>query len=190
VLGTPKGIFYRATVIGFLRFLGLLNVAVWLGATVFAAFVVGPAGTSEEMREVLGPRNFPYFSFTIGHLFVTHGYGLQFGCGLVAILHLLASWLYLGKSPRRLWLGLLIALITLNFLGAGLVEPRLRALHLLQFTRSEPRTVAVIRKQFNTWHAVSKVVNVLMVGGLGVYLWRVANPPDSTRFVSATKFRS
>jgi len=28
----------------------------------------------------------------------------------------------------------------------------------------------------------------LVVGGLALYLWRAANPPDPTRFVSASKF--
>jgi hypothetical protein len=36
---------------------------------------------------------------------------------------------------------------------------------------------------------VSTTLEVVLVGGLLVYLWRVANPPDPTRFVSASKFR-
>jgi hypothetical protein len=35
---------------------------------------------------------------------------------------------------------------------------------------------------------VSLVVNFFIVGGLAVYLWRAANPSDTTRFVSAVKF--
>jgi hypothetical protein len=45
-------------------------------------------------------------------------------------------------------------------------------------------------RKFRTWQNASKMVNLCMVGGVAVYLLRVANPADPTRFVSTTKFRS
>jgi hypothetical protein len=47
---------------------------------------------------------------------------------------------------------------------------------------------------FRVGRVFSTGLNLLLLGGLGVYLWRVANPPDEMRFVGATnlpgKFRS
>ena len=36
----------------------------------------------------------------------------------------------------------------------------------------------------------SKALNLLVLAGLAVYVWRVGSPSDPTRFVSAAKFRS
>jgi hypothetical protein len=169
---------------------GLLNTAVWFGAAVFFALGVGPGTSSQEMENLLGPKNYPYYSGAIGQIMADRYYHLQFVCGILALLHLLAGWLYLGKSPRKLWLGLLVGLISLSLVGGGWVEPRLKELHSLQYTRADKHQAAAAGRSFRTWQVVSKMLNLLLVGGLGVYLWRVANPPDPTRFVSAAKFRS
>ncbi len=190
MLGTNDRISYRPPVIGFLRFLGILNAAVWFGAAVFFTFGVDPAASSQDMKDLLGAKNYPYYSGAIAQVFVSRYYYLQFACGMVALLHLLAGWLYLGKSPRRLWLGLLLGLVLLGLAGGGWLQPRLKELHSHQFTRADKREAAAASRSFSTWHTVSNVLNLLMVGGLGIYLWRVANPPDPTRFVSAAKFRS
>jgi hypothetical protein len=75
------------------------------------------------------------------------------------------------------------------------LQPRLKALLLSQHgpnTRPEQRELAL--RSFRTWRTFSTGLNVLLLGGLGIYLWRVANPPDEMRFVGATnlpgKFRS
>ncbi len=55
-LGIGAGNFYHAgPVIGFLRFIGLTNAAVWFGAAVFFTFVGGPAFFSPEMKHLLPP---------------------------------------------------------------------------------------------------------------------------------------
>ena len=64
-------------------------------------------------------------------------------------------------------------------------------LHTIKYAsniRPEERRAA--GETFRTWHGMAQVLNFLMTGSVAVYLWRVANPPDPTRFLSATKFRS
>jgi hypothetical protein len=173
-------------VTGLLRFIGLLNAAVWFGAAVFFTVGAEPAVFSAEMNELLG-RNYPYYSAAVARIVAGHYYYLQFACGLVALLHLMAEWLYFGQSPRRFRLGLLIGLIGLSIFGGAWLQPKLRQV-TLQYTQPQARTLA--DHAFRTWHDVSLVVNWLAVAGLAAYLWRVANPREPTRFVSATKFRS
>jgi hypothetical protein len=43
---------------------------------------------------------------------------------------------------------------------------------------------------FSRWHGVAMAINVVVLGCLVFYFWRVAHPPDNLRFVGATKFRS
>jgi hypothetical protein len=176
-------------VIGFLRFVGVLNAAVWFGAAIFFTFGTGLAPFSSEMRSLLGPNNFPYFSGAIAQILIARYFYFQVGCALVAVVHLLAEWLYLGKYPKKLQVALWIGLASTALIGGYWLQPKLKALHATKYglnTRPEMRAAA--DRSFKVWHGVSQVANLLMVGGLAVYLWHAANPSDSTRFVSATKF--
>jgi hypothetical protein len=189
-LGTGGGFPYGAEVIviGLLRFVGLLNAAVWFGTAFFFIFVVEPsAGSSEAMKELLGPKSFPYFSGAISQVIAGHFFGLFLICAILAMLHTGAEWLYFGKYPRRLWLVLIFGLFLGGLAQVYGIQPRLRGLLLVQYSpnsRQELREPAA--RSFRAWHAVSTGVNLLLLGGLGMYLWRVANPPDEMRFVRAS----
>ena len=175
--------------IGLLRFVGVLNAAVWLGTAIFFTFGAGPALFSPEMKQLLGPSNFPYFSGAVAEVLIRRYFYFQVVCGVVAVVHLLAERLYLGKHPHKLQVGLLIGLCSAVLIGTCWLQPKLRDLHTVKYgvnTRPEAREAAA--RSFKTWHGMSQVINLLLVGGLTVYLWRTANPSDSTRFVSAVKF--
>jgi len=176
-------------VIGFLRFVGVLNAAVWFGAAVFFTFGTGLAPFSPEMRNLLGPNNFPYFSGAIAQILIARYFYFQVGCAIVAVLHLFAEWLYLGKYPQKLQVALWIALASAALVGGYWLQPRLKALHATKYgVNTRPQIREAADRSFRAWHGVSQVVNLLMVGGLAVYLWRAANPSDPTRFVRAVKF--
>ena len=177
-------------VIGLLRFLGLLNAAVWFGTAFFFIFVADPAATtSAAMKELLGPKSFPYFSVAVGQIIAARFFTTFLVCSILAMVHTGAEWLYFGKYPRRFWLVLIFTL----FLG-GLVQmyglqPRLKARLAAQHsTNSGPEQREAALHSFRTWRAVSTGLNLLMFGGLGLYLWRVANAPDEMRFVGGTSF--
>ena len=92
-------------------------------------------------------------------------------------------------SKRIATLTLAIGLASAALIGGYWLQPRMKALHTTKYglnTRPEIREAA--DRSFRAWHGVAQVVNMLMVGGLTVYLWRVTNPSDPTRFVSAMKF--
>ena len=175
--------------IGFLRFVGILNAAVWFGTAIFFTFGAGSVPFSQEMRDLLGPNKFPLLSGAIAQILIARYFHFQVGCAIVAALHLFAEWLYLGKYPQKLQTGLLIGLASAVLIGGYWLQPRLKALHATKYsvnTRPEIREAAA--RSFRAWHGVSQMVNLFMVGGLAVYLWRAANSSDQTRFVSAVKF--
>jgi hypothetical protein len=168
---------------------GILNGAVWFGAAIFFTFGAGLAPFSPEMKTLLGPNNAPYFSGAIAQIFIARYFHFHLACAAVAMAHLLAEWLYLGRSLRRFRTALLAALCAAVLFGGYWLQPKLKGLHAVKYgvnNRLEIREAAA--RSFRTWHGVSQVINLLAVGGLAVYLWRVANPSDPTRFVSAVKF--
>ena len=155
----------------------------------FFTFGAGLVPFSQEMKRLLGPNNYPYFSGAIAELLIARYFRFQLICGVVAVLHLLAEWLYLGRFPRKLQAGLLIGLCAAALAGAYWLQPKLTALHATKHgVNTPPEIRAAADHSFRAWHGMSEVINLLLVGGLAAYLWRAANPSDSTRFVSATKF--
>ncbi len=177
--------------IGFLRFVALVNAAIWFGGAIFFTFGIGQASFSPEMKALLGPNNYPYFSGAIAQIFVSRYFALQAICSVVACAHLLAEWLYLGKQPERFRLFLLVGMCSAALLGGFWLQPKMKALHTIKYsTTSKPGEREVAARYFGRWHGVSMSVNLLLVIGVGVYLWRLANAPDPTRFVSSIKFHS
>lgn len=168
-----------------------MNAAVWFGAAVFFTLSASPAMFSPEMRGLLGTRNFPYFSGAINQVLMAGYFKLNLVCGLIALAHLGMEWLYLSKLPGRLraWLVMLLLLAALAqgyWLGGKLERLNTQA-HAVNLTAAQRQQAT---SSLGTWRAVHRGFNFLVVIGLGFNLWRVGNPPDPTRFVSTTKFRS
>jgi uncharacterized protein DUF4149 len=170
---------------------GILNAAVWLGGGIFFTVALAPAIFSRDMEGVLGREYYPYFSGAIAQVLIARYFHLQLICALVALIHFMAEWLYLGKSAQKLWLGLVIGLFCLGLVGGFWLQPRLKELHTTRYAVNTPREIREAANQsFRTLHGASQVINLLMLCGLGVYFWHLANPPDPTRFLSAATFRS
>ena len=165
-----------------------MNAAVWFGATVFFVAGAGPAAASPDMATLLGSKNYPYFSVAIAQAMAARFFQLYMACSVVAVLHMLAEWLYFGKYPQRLWLGLVLGLCLGGLVQVYGIQPRLKAWHQLQFSQSAQSEAAA--HAYRAWTLSSTGLNILVLAGLGVYLWRVANPTDPMRYLSATKFRS
>ena len=173
--------------IGLLRFVGLINAAVWFGAALFAALAAGSA-VSPEMRELLGFRNFPYFSIAIGQMLLARYFHVYLICSFVALLHVAAEWLYLGKYPHRLWLTFILILVLIGIVQTYWLQPRLRTWHRLRY--SEQTQSQAADRAFRFGQSLSEMLHIVVIAGLAIYVWRIAYPQNSTRFVSATKFRS
>ena len=185
-----------------LRFIGVINAAVWLGASVFFTFGVLPVFFTGEIEHML---NGPFWPGIIAQMALERFFFLQYLCASISIAHLLAEWVYLGRALHRLTLGLLIGLLSVAFLGGFWLTPKLKKFYLTKsgsmavqvgkfeeysparFSREE---IARAQRSFSIWHGVSSSVNLLVLGGLVFYFWRTTATPDNTRFIGSTKFRS
>jgi hypothetical protein len=165
-----------------------MNAAVWFGAAIFFTLGGADPANAPELGTLLGAKNAPFFTVAIGQLVATRHFHLYLACSAVALLHMMAEWLYFGRYPTRLWLGLVFSLCFAGLVQSYWLQPRLKEWHRVRYSTSPQREPAA--RAFDAWHAVSSGLDLVLVGGLAVYLWRVANPPDPARFVSANKFRS
>jgi hypothetical protein len=177
-------------VISFLRFIGLMNASVWLGAAVFFSACAVPATLSPEMEQLLGAKNFPFFSGAAAQIITSRYFVFLSVTAVVALLHLLAEWLYMGRPARRLSMFLLGGLLAVVLICGLWIEPHLETLHNRRYApgiQTVERAAAARSLRF--WQAGFVVLNSLMMAGLVVYVWRVANPSDAPRFISSIKFR-
>jgi len=173
-------------VIGFLRFLGAANAAVWFGSAIFFTFAVGPAFFSERMLSLLGGSNLELGRAYAGaavQVVLERYFALHLVCGLIALVHLFAEFLYMGKPLQRLTLYLLLGVFSLGILGGYWLQPKLQQLHRERYAKtSTPERVQQAAKSFRTWHATSQILNLVMIAGVLTYLWRVTTPPSVYRY--------
>ena len=165
-----------------------MNAAVWLGAGVFFTFGVGPAFFTPEMKQLLGPA----YPGLIAQMVMERYFALQYWCGSIAIVHLLAEWVYLGKALHRITLGAILTAFCLGLIGGVWFQPKIKRLHQVKYGRVElytPAQKTQAAKSLGVWHGTSMIGNYLALAALAVSFWRLANPANGPRFVPANKFR-
>ena len=167
-----------------LRIIGVFNAAIWFGSAIFFTFGIAPGVFSAEMKRVFGD----FYVGVIGQNLIARYFAVNLICGIIALLHFFAEMIYAGKPFRRFTFGLLVTVLALGLVGGYVFTPKIKALHQLRYRgTAEERPLA--EQQFKRLHAVSAIGNLVSLIALIIYTWRVTNPPDPTRFVSAQKFR-
>jgi len=173
-------------VIGFLRFVGVANAAVWFGASIFFTFFVGPAFFSKELLDLLGGANAQVgraYAGAAAQIVIERYFLLHQTCGIVALAHLVAEWLYMGKPLQRLTLWLLLGIVALGLAGGYGLQPKLRRLHRTTYgPGSTPQQIEQAKQSFRLWHAMSQALNLVMITGVVVYLWRATTPGSGYRY--------
>ena len=155
-----------------LRFVGLVNAAVWLGSAVFLTFAAGPAVFSPQMAEVL-PR---YHAGRVAQILLSRYFILQYVCSGIAVLHLLAEWLYAGRKPGRFDVTLVSVLLGCALLGGIWLQPKMKQLHVVKYaTNTSLVQKEAATRSFGLWHGVSQSFNLVLLGGILAYFWRKTN---------------
>lgn len=171
--------------VGFLRIIGILNAAVWFGTVVFFTFAAGPAFFTDEMTRLLGRPH----AGAAAQLLVHRYFVVQQWCAGVAIAHLIGEWLYTGRPFHRLNLLILMTLFVIGILGGYVIQPRLKELHLRKYS---PQTSAEVKqsasRNFSILHGASMALNLLVMGGVLVYLIQVTKQVSTARFTSVNRF--
>lgn len=165
--------------IGFLRFVGVANAAVWFGASIFFTFGIAPAFFSERMISLLTR---PYAG-AAAQIIIERYFILHLVCGVIALTHLVAEWLYMGKPLQRLTLWLLLGICALGLAGGVIIQPKLQGFHRTMYSAgTTPPQREQAHHSFSRWHGVSQVLNLFLMMGVAVYLWRVSTPGSGYRY--------
>lgn len=179
----------------FLKWVGLLNAAIWLGATLFFTFAVGPAFFSEKTWALFGwPQNVlaaKYYAGAVAQVVLERYFLMQHLCGSLALLHLFVSWIYTGRPLQR-WLGGMVAgVVVIGFLGGFWIQPKLHELHQTMYGVGGRITVVQAekaRRSFGVWHGFSQAMNFAAMLGIAGYFWQLHRVESGTRFTTSTKF--
>lgn len=170
-----------------IRFVGVMNLAVWFGAGFFMTVAAGPAFFSTEMLGIL-PR--PYAG-AAAEVVMGRYLMLQQWCGAIALLHVLVEYLQPGRRVERGLVGILSGLFVLVLVEGHWLAPRMHRLHRTMYS---PRMNAVqqagARSAFGVLHGVSQGANLVTVGGVVYCLWRLTRVGEGGRFPRLEKIRS
>lgn len=157
--------------IGFLRFVGVVNAAVWFGSAIFFTIVAGPTFFSDEMVKLIRP---PYNGAAAQILLKRYFY-LHYCCGGIAVVHLLLERLYTGRTFERFTLALLAIILGFSLIGGFWLQPKLKGYHYIKYRGATAEERAAAAKSFGAWHGVSQTMNIFVTVGLLFYLWRVSS---------------
>lgn len=176
-----------------LRFIGVMNAAIWFGSAVFV-LLTAPSFFSEAVQSTPLGKFWP--GVMVQFLFARF-FHLQCMCGAIAVIHQLAEWVYLGRMLQKWLLGLLGAIILFGLVDGLIIAPKCRSLNLIRYGltdkyvpgryTSEERLRA--SESFAGWHRASVIGSMTAMLGLAVVFWKVVHSGDGARFISANKFR-
>ena len=167
-----------------LRFVGLLNAAVWLGGAVFFSFVAAPAIFQPAMYRLFHP----YYVGTVAQLMQERYFLFHLACGGIALLHTLGHWLLRRRESQRVVLSLLAAICVLNLAGTFLLVPKMKSLFQIVHTAPTKLQRDQAKATFNGWHGVAQSFNLVIMGGLIFYVWRMAAPTPENRYAKSNPF--
>jgi hypothetical protein len=158
-----------------LWFVGLLNAAIWLGGCVFFTLAAAPAIFQPEMKRLLQD----YHTGLVAQLMQHRYFSFQLVCGVVAVIHT-ATDAVLNRRRQAWRTGALVAILcAITLAGIVWFQPHLNALYDVKYRAPAAAQRESAAVAFRAWHGLSQALNLVMLGGLLVYLWRSAAPsPD------------
>jgi hypothetical protein len=172
----------------FLRFVGIINAAIWLGSAVFVTVGL-PVLFGPEVGKFI-PH--PQVGIAAENLLARYTV-VQYWCAGIAIIHLLAENFLSGRVLLRKTLLLWAALTVFALLSGFWLQPKMTHLHYVKYwgTVQSARTEADV--SFGRLHGGSQAANLLVIVGLVIYVWQVNGPQNGNgtpRFSALSKIRS
>jgi hypothetical protein len=141
-----------------------------------------PAVFSSEMHTLFSetPEN-PFYSGAVAQTLFQRYFALQCICGAVALLHLFAEKLYLGRALPKIGAGVVVVLFCFGLIGSFWLQPHMKDLRQTRYFGRTVEQKEHARHSFNVWHGLSEFANLFVLGGLLFNLVRVTQPSGSNR---------
>ena len=171
-----------------LRFIGLINAAVWLGSAVFVTIGL-PVVFSKEVGVYVQR---PLVGIVAENILARYTV-VQYCCAVIALFHLCAEHFLLGRKLVRNTLVLLLALLAVALLNGVWLQPKMRELHKIKYWGPVPAAREQADRNFRIMHGVSQPANLLVVAVLVIYVWKVGGPQNGSqrpRLSSLSKIES
>lgn len=163
-----------------LRFVGILNAAVWCGASIFLVIAL-PAVFSDALKSKIGPMGPPGVGWAAEAIFARY-FLLQYFCAGIGLAHLALESLCCGKPFWRRNLAILGFLLALALAGGLWMQPKLNDLHQTKYFGPTRAAQEQADHAFKAWHGASECGNLVVMGGLLVYLWRISRVSEQARY--------
>jgi hypothetical protein len=182
-LGRVAGHSYSARVSAFLRWVGIVNAAIWFGASIFLLVALGAIFSADilELFKKSGDVSM-FYSGAVANAVFHRFFVLQYVCGIFALLHLLAERLYLGRTMSRLGTGLVGVLLLAALVGGAWVQPHMEDLRRTMYSSGTAEVKARAEHSFKAWHVTSQCANLAVMAGLLAHLLRVTRSEESRRY--------
>ncbi|HMJ92131.1 MAG TPA: DUF4149 domain-containing protein [Candidatus Acidoferrum sp.] len=162
-----------------------MNAAVWLGAGVFFTVGIGTAVFSSDMKQVFGE----FYPGVVAQILLKRYFALHMICGVLALAIFCAEIFYTRRRFQKWTFAMFVIPLVIGAFGGLVLQPKMQPLHQTKYRSIDAEERTQAGQQFGRLHALSSTLNLLSLGFLIAYTWRVANPPEPARFISAQKFR-
>lgn len=153
---------------------------------VFFTVGVGPTFFTPEVKALVTvPR-----AGMIAQMVIERYLVLQQWCSGIALVHLLAEWLYFNRLNSKASLWILLGCLAVSLLSERTIAPKMKELHMIKYavqTTNEQKQAAA--RSFTILHATSSVTNLLMLGGVLFYYWRLSNGNQGGKSSAGARFR-
>jgi hypothetical protein len=171
-----------------LRFVGIINAAVWLGSAVFVTVGL-PVLFGREVGKFI-----PHPQVGIAAENILARYTIvQYWCAGIAIVHLFAEH-FLSRRPwQRKTLFLLGGLAAFALISGLWLQPKMTHLHYTKYWGTVDTDRREADVSFRRLHGGSQAANLLVIVGLVIYVWTVNGPQNGNgtpRFSTLSKIRS
>jgi hypothetical protein len=167
---------------GFLRFINIINAAIWFGAGIFFTLGILPAVFSHDLHALFGESGYPYFSGAVALILFKRFFALQYICGGVALFLLLAEKFYTGRKLPSVGTTLVLVMFGFGLIGGLWLQPKMQTLRGTMYSSQPIEVREKARHSFGIWHGTSLLANFVVLGGLLAHLVRVTRPPEQSRY--------
>ena len=169
---------------GFLRFVGIVNAAIWFGGGLIFTLIILPGVFSQDVHTLFGEEEkYKYYAGGVAMVLFGRFFVLQYICGVIALLHLFAEKLYLGRAISALSLAIVVGALFISLIGGGVVQPHLRDFRQTMYSlKASADEKAFATHSFGVWHGLSEAANLFMLAGLLAHLMRVSRPEEPGRY--------